>query len=46
VCGACGFYGRNEKYVHDFGGGNLKERDHLNALGIHGRIILKWILKI
>ena len=46
MCGACGLYGRNEKYVCGFGGGNLKERDHLNALGIDGRIILKWILKI
>jgi hypothetical protein len=24
---------------------DLKERDHLGALGIDGRIILKWILK-
>jgi hypothetical protein len=24
---------------------NRKERDHLGGLGIHGRIILKWILK-
>jgi hypothetical protein len=26
--------------------GNLKEGDHLNDLGIDGRIILKGILKI
>jgi hypothetical protein len=25
--------------------GNLRERDHLEDLGIDGRIILKWILK-
>jgi hypothetical protein len=24
--------------------GNLKERDHLEDLGIYGRIILEWIL--
>jgi hypothetical protein len=24
---------------------NMKERDHLEHLGIGGRIILKWILK-
>jgi hypothetical protein len=26
------------------GGGNLGERDHLEGLGINGRIILRWIL--
>jgi hypothetical protein len=25
--------------------GNQKERDHMEALGIDGRIMLKWILK-
>ena len=25
--------------------GNMRERDHLEDLGVDGRIILKWILK-
>jgi hypothetical protein len=25
--------------------GNLKKRDHLENLGVNGRIILKWIFK-
>jgi hypothetical protein len=42
MCRARGLYGRNEKCVNgSVGGGNLKERDHLNDLGIDGRIILK-----
>jgi hypothetical protein len=27
-----------------FGLGNLKGRDHLEDLGVDGKIILKWIL--
>jgi hypothetical protein len=30
-----------EKGILGFGGGNLHERDHLEDLGIDGRIILK-----
>jgi len=35
-------WGRGEVYI-GFGGGNLKERDHLEDLGIDVRIILRWI---
>jgi len=38
VCGTCG---REERYAQGFGGGNLRERDHLQDLRLDGRIILK-----
>jgi hypothetical protein len=34
-----------ERYIHDFGKGNLKERDHLEDLDVDGSIILKCIFK-
>jgi hypothetical protein len=44
--GTCGTYGRRERYIQDFGGGrHLREWDHLENLGLDGRITLKWILK-
>jgi hypothetical protein len=37
--------GREELHK-GFWWGNLRERDHLNDLGINGRIILKWTLML
>lgn len=31
------------RYTHGFRGENPKETDHLEKLGAHARIILKWI---
>jgi hypothetical protein len=28
--------------IHDFGGENLRERDHLGDTGVDGRIKLRW----
>ena len=38
VDGASGIYG-GERYIQGFGGGNLREKDHLEDLGIDGNII-------
>jgi hypothetical protein len=43
--GACGFYGRQERCVRDFGGKKLMDTDHLEDTGVDGRIILKCIYK-
>jgi hypothetical protein len=40
----CGMY-VGERCIQDFGGGNLRERDHLQDPGIDERIILRWIFK-
>ena len=36
--------GRGEVHA-GFWWGNMRERDHLEDLGVDGRIILKWIFK-
>jgi hypothetical protein len=42
---ACGTYGRGDRCVQGFGGGDLRKRDYLENLGVDGRIILKCIFK-
>jgi len=34
-----------DRCVQGFGGGNPRERDHLEDIDVDGRIILKWTLK-
>jgi hypothetical protein len=43
--GSCGTYGRRGERCTRFWWGNLKERAHVEVLGVDGRIILKWIFK-
>jgi len=42
---ACSTHREKERCVQGFWCGNLKERDHLEDLGIDARIILKCIFK-
>jgi len=43
--GTCSAHGGEERRIEGFGGGNLKETDHLGDSGVDGRIILRWIFK-
>jgi hypothetical protein len=43
--GACSAHGGDEKCKKKIWLGSLKERDQSEDLGIHERIILKWILR-
>jgi hypothetical protein len=42
--GACGMYGRQDRCIQGFGG-ETRERNQLEDLGIDGRIILKCMLR-
>jgi len=43
--GVCRTYGGEERCIQGFRWGNLKERHHLEDIGVNGRIILRWMLK-
>jgi len=43
--GACGTYRGQERYIRGFGGGYLREIDHLEDLRVHRRIISEWVLE-
>ena len=39
----CGMYGGQVKCIQGFGGGDLRERGHLEVLVVDGSVVLKWI---
>jgi hypothetical protein len=39
-------YGEEKRGMQSFGGGKMKERDHLEELGVDGRINIKMDIKI
>jgi hypothetical protein len=41
--GACSACGEEERCIQFFWWGTLREREHVEYLGIDGRIILGWI---
>jgi hypothetical protein len=43
--GACSAYGKEERRIQDFDGGNLRERNNLGDPGLNRRIILRWIFR-
>jgi hypothetical protein len=45
MSGAYSTYGRHERCVQGFGGGDLHEKDNLEDLGIDGRTKLKLVFK-
>ena len=41
IGGTCNTYGGEERCIQGFGGGNLRERDHLKDPGVDGMVILR-----
>jgi hypothetical protein len=42
---ACSIYGRQERCIQRFVEKTIRKRQHLEELGLDGRIILKWKFK-
>jgi len=40
---ACGTYVRQERCIQGSGGGHVRERDHLEVLGVNGGTLLEWV---
>jgi len=45
VGGACSTHGSCKICIQNVDGETLKARDHSENLGVHGSIILEWIIK-
>jgi len=45
VGGVCGTYRRQERYIRGFGGGYLREIDHLEDLGVDRGIKSEWVFE-
>ena len=43
--GACSMYGGEERRIQGFGGGNLRERDHLGDPRVDGSIVLRLVFR-
>jgi len=44
--GECSAYGGEERCIQGFGGGNMREGDHLGEPDVDGRIILRSIFSM
>jgi hypothetical protein len=45
MSGACSTYRGEARHIQGFGGGDLRDRGHLEDPGVDGRIILRWVFR-